>query len=88
MNDNAYRVLFLRQKFLFEGRFLGTRHQNPDFVQLAEAFGAKGLRMENPGDVKPVLKEMLACKGPVVVEAVIDPDDMGPTNLEAVFSMG
>ncbi|MCP4688984.1 MAG: thiamine pyrophosphate-binding protein, partial [Desulfobacterales bacterium] len=88
INDNAYRVLYLRQKFLFNGRFLGTRHGNPDFVRLAESFGAKGLRIERPEEVKPGLEQMLEHDGPVVLEAVVDPDDMAPTNLEAVFTMG
>ncbi len=88
INDNSYRVLYLRQKFLFEGRVLGTQHSNPDFVKLAESFGAEGIRIEKPSDVKPGLQKMLDCKKPVIVEAIVDPDDMGPTNLEAVFNMG
>jgi hypothetical protein len=39
-----------------------------------EAFGAKGIRLEEPGDVKEALTEALAYKdGPVVVDAVVDP---------------
>jgi len=36
--------------------------------------GAKGIRLEEPGDVKDALREALAYKdGPVVVDAVVDP---------------
>ena len=35
----------------------------PDFVKLAEAFGAKGLRATKPGEVDDVIKEMLAHDG-------------------------
>jgi pyruvate dehydrogenase (quinone) len=36
--------------------------------------GAKGIRLEEPGDVKDALAEALAYKdGPVVVDAVVDP---------------
>jgi pyruvate dehydrogenase (quinone) len=36
--------------------------------------GAKGIRLEEPGDVKDALAEALAWKdGPVVVDAVVDP---------------
>jgi thiamine pyrophosphate-dependent acetolactate synthase large subunit-like protein len=39
-----------------------------------EAFGAKGIRLEEPGDVEEALTEALAYKdGPVVVDAVVDP---------------
>ena len=41
---------------------------------MAEAIGAKGIRLEEPGDVKDALAEALAYKdGPVVVDAVVDP---------------
>jgi pyruvate dehydrogenase (quinone) len=47
---------------------------NPNFARVAEAMGAKGIRLEEPGDVKEALAEALAYKdGPVVVDAVVDP---------------
>ena len=52
----------------------GTAFKNPNFAGVAEAMGAKGIRLEEPGDVKEALAEALAYKdGPVVVDAVVDP---------------
>jgi pyruvate dehydrogenase (quinone) len=52
----------------------GTEFKNPNFARVAEAFGAKGIRLEEPGDVRDALAEALAYKdGPVVVDAVVDP---------------
>ena len=52
----------------------GTNFKNPNFARVAEAMGAKGIRLEEPGDVKDALAEALAYKdGPVVVDAVVDP---------------
>ncbi len=52
----------------------GTNFKNPNFARVAEAMGAKGIRLEDPADVKDVLAEALAHKdGPVVVDAVVDP---------------
>jgi pyruvate dehydrogenase (quinone) len=52
----------------------GVEFQNPDFAKVAEAMGAKGIRLEDPGDVREGLAEALAYKGgPVVVDAVVDP---------------
>jgi pyruvate dehydrogenase (quinone) len=52
----------------------GTSFKNPNFARVAEAMGAKGIRLEDPGDVKDALTEALAHKdGPVVVDAVVDP---------------
>jgi pyruvate dehydrogenase (quinone) len=52
----------------------GVEFKNPDFAKVAEAMGAKGIRLEDPGDVRDGLAEALAYKGgPVVVDAVVDP---------------
>ena len=47
----------------------------PDFVKLAEAYGAVGLRAEKPGDVDRVIKEMIRVKRPVIVDCVVDKEE-------------
>jgi pyruvate dehydrogenase (quinone) len=52
----------------------GVDFKNPNFARVAEAMGARGIRLEEPGDVKEALTEALAYEGgPVVVDAVVDP---------------
>jgi pyruvate dehydrogenase (quinone) len=52
----------------------GTKFKNPNFARVAEAIGAKGIRLEEPEDVKDALSDALAHQhGPVVVDAVVDP---------------
>ena len=52
----------------------GVAFKNPNFAAVADAMGAKGIRIEEPGDVRDGLAEALAYKGgPVVVDAVVDP---------------
>jgi pyruvate dehydrogenase (quinone) len=52
----------------------GVKFKNPNFAKVAEAMGAKGIRIEEPGDVREGLAAALAYKdGPVVVDAVVDP---------------
>lgn len=52
----------------------GVKFQNPNFAKVADAMGAKGIRLEEPGDVQAGLAEALAYKeGPVVIDAVVDP---------------
>lgn len=52
----------------------GVKFQNPNFARVAEAMGAKGIRLEEPADVEAALSEALNYKnGPVVVDAVVDP---------------
>ncbi|MBW7837671.1 MAG: acetolactate synthase 3 large subunit [Sphingomonadales bacterium] len=40
----------------------------PDFVRLAEAFGASGLRVSNPADLDATIQEMMKIDGPVLVD--------------------
>ncbi|MGW3125148.1 thiamine pyrophosphate-dependent enzyme [Streptomyces sp. NPDC001076] len=52
----------------------GTDFANPDFAAVAEAMGARGIRIEDPGDVADGLAAALAhTGGPVVVDVLVDP---------------
>jgi len=61
--------------------FHGNRHSQsymdslPDFVRLAEAFGAVGLRAERPADVDGVIEEMMAVDKPVICDIVVDREE-------------
>ncbi|MFZ3582309.1 acetolactate synthase 3 large subunit [Loktanella sp. DJP18] len=44
----------------------------PDFVKLAEAFGAKGIRCDNPDDLDEAIKEMIAYDGPVIFDCLVE----------------
>ena len=56
----------------------GSRYSNsysealPDFVKLAEAYGATGLRCERPDDRDATIRAMVETPGPVVVDCVVD----------------
>ena len=49
----------------------GTDLVNPNFAQMAEAIGIKGVRIEDPKDVDAGVAQALAHPGPVVVDAVV-----------------
>ncbi len=44
----------------------------PDFVKLAEAFGGKGIKVDNPADLDDAIKEMLEYDGPVILDCVVE----------------
>ena len=87
LNDNCYRALRYSQQIIYEGRIYGTEHSNPDFVKLADAFGAVGYVIETPDQIVPVLKEALDCGKLAIVDARIDPEDPAPANIEAILKM-
>ncbi|WP_320170162.1 biosynthetic-type acetolactate synthase large subunit [Maridesulfovibrio sp.] len=47
----------------------------PDFVKLAEAYGAAGFRVTEEKDVEPVLREAFALNKPVIVDVRVDPEE-------------
>jgi acetolactate synthase-1/2/3 large subunit len=60
------------QELFYDKRYACTCMEGtPDFVKLAEAFGAKGLRATTPDEVEAVLSEGLECKGPVIMDFVV-----------------
>ena len=49
--------------------------RNPDFVKLAEAFGMRGMRVENQGQSMPAIEEAMAHPGPVLVEFLVEQEE-------------
>jgi acetolactate synthase-1/2/3 large subunit len=73
LNNQYMGMVRQWQELLHGGRYSESYSASlPDFVKLAEAFGASGLRVSAPGDVDRVIKEMLAIDGPVIVDVVVD----------------
>lgn len=57
------------QQMFFRRRYSSVDIESaPDFVKLAEAYGAVGLRADKPSDVIPILEKALATPGPVVID--------------------
>ncbi|HJN46295.1 MAG: thiamine pyrophosphate-binding protein [Vicinamibacterales bacterium] len=67
-NNRSYGTIRLHQEKLFPGRVAGTDLTNPDFAAMGEAFGARGLVLDTPGDTAAVVREALGHDGPVVVD--------------------
>ncbi len=44
----------------------------PDFVKLAEAFGAKGIKCDHPSDLDDAIREMIAHPGPVILDCLVE----------------
>jgi acetolactate synthase-1/2/3 large subunit len=69
--DGGYNLIQWKQQARL-GRESGVEFGNPDFVGLAQAFGAKGYRVESARDLAPALREALAWPGPTIVDVPVD----------------
>ena len=72
-NDNAYGNVLRDQLTRFEGRSYGAELHNPDFVKLAEAYGAHGVRAHGAAELEVALKEALSMDVPSLIEVPVDP---------------
>jgi acetolactate synthase I/II/III large subunit len=73
LNNQYMGMVRQWQELLHGGRYSESYTASlPDFVKLADAFGAVGLRASKPDEVDRVIKEMLAVDRPVIVDMVVD----------------
>ena len=66
-DDGAYGNSNRDQREKFGGRELGTLLRNPDWVRLAEAFGARGVRAEDPDALAVAVREACAADESTVI---------------------
>jgi acetolactate synthase-1/2/3 large subunit len=73
LNNQYMGMVRQWQELLHGGRYAESYTDSlPDFVKLAEAFGAVGLRAEKPTDLDGLIAEMIAVKRPVIADIVVD----------------
>ena len=74
--NNTYLGMVRQWQQLFYGkRYSATPMTAPDFVKLAEAYGAVGLRATKPEEVEPVIREALKTSGPVIMDFKVEPEE-------------
>jgi len=77
LNNGALGMVRQWQELFFQGKYSQTcLPQIPDFVKLAEAYGAEGFRATRPEEVRDVLKRGFAAKGPAFIDILTDPNEM------------
>jgi acetolactate synthase-1/2/3 large subunit/sulfoacetaldehyde acetyltransferase len=74
MNNGCWGAEKAYQRDFFGQRYIGADVPNPPYDKVAELYGAKGFRVEKPGEAADVLRAALACGRPAVVDVMIDPD--------------
>ncbi len=71
LNDGGYGMISWKQEAMNMEEF-GLKFGNPDFVKLAESFGAKGHRVERSEDLKSILSDSFSAKGVHVIDCPVD----------------
>lgn len=67
-NNRSFGNVRRDQQNMYDGRLIGADLTNPDFVKLAESFGAKGYLAESPEALKPILEQAFGDDAPVIIE--------------------
>ncbi len=70
-NDGGYGLIKWKQMSQF-GRSSHVDFDNPDFVRLAESFGAVGLRIEKTAELLPTLKNALGSDNVTIIDCPVD----------------
>ncbi|MFC1935368.1 thiamine pyrophosphate-dependent enzyme [Chloroflexota bacterium] len=80
-NNHRYGASNRDQHLRFGGRVVGTELHNPDFVKLAESFGARGIKVAEAGETPAAIKEAIIGDRPTIIEVEM------PADLDPPFSL-
>ena len=76
LNNGYLGMVRQWQQLFYDKRYACTCMEHaPDFVKLAEAYGASGFRARKPEEVEEVLKKGLSTPGPVIMDFVVEKEE-------------
>ena len=90
VNNSALGMVKQWQDMQYDGRLSQSTYEDslPDFAKLAESYGHVGIKVENPKDLEPSMKECFKLKNKLVfLDIVVDQDEHVYPMLEAGMSM-
>lgn len=76
--NNGYLGMVRQWQEMFYGKRYSHTNisgQVPDFVKVAEAYGAVGLRTSNPAEVEDMLRKGIETPGPVIMDFIVDAEE-------------
>jgi acetolactate synthase-1/2/3 large subunit len=76
MNNGYFGMVRQWQELFWDGRYSSVEMgPSPDWVKLADAFGAKGMRVEEQGEIEGAMRDALAAEGPVLLDVRVSPEE-------------
>jgi len=70
-----WQELFYDKRYAWTPLTKGGCTMCPDFVKLAESYGAKGIRITKKSEVKKALKTAIKAKGPIILDFLIKQEE-------------
>ena len=64
------------QEKLYDKHYSQTKISSPDYVKLAEAYGAVGIRVEKEEEIEPAIKKAIELKRPVIIDFIVEEFEM------------
>ncbi|PGH59132.1 thiamine pyrophosphate-binding protein [Azospirillum palustre] len=80
VNNGMFGTIRMHQEREYPRRVIGTELKNPDFVTLAQSFGAHAERITRTGEFMPAFERAMAAGRLALLELVIDPEAISPTH--------
>ena len=75
--DKSFGNVEAIQQRWYDGKVIATQLHNPDFVAMAESFGARGLKADNPDKLRTAINTAFQHDGPVIIEIPVTIEEMG-----------
>jgi len=74
--DNGFLGMVRQwQELFYNRRYSHTKLFNPDFVKLAEAYGAEGFRVTKRSEIAPVLEQAIHSSKPVMIDFMVESEE-------------
>jgi acetolactate synthase I/II/III large subunit len=70
-----WQELFYKKRYAYTVLTSDIMRYCPDFVKLAESYGAVGIRVTKKSEVRPAIKKALKEKGPVIMEFIVEREE-------------
>jgi acetolactate synthase-1/2/3 large subunit len=76
LNNSTLGMVRQWQDLFYEKRYSYVDfHRGPDFVKLAESYGALGMRIKKPEEVEETIHKALESNKPVIIDCIIDAEE-------------
>jgi acetolactate synthase-1/2/3 large subunit len=75
LNNGFLGMVRQWQELFYNRRYSQTELKNPDFVKLAEAYGAEGIRVTEKAEVAPAIERAIKSDKPVLIDFVVEREE-------------